>query len=126
MKTWLFSLLSFILIILLGLFSQYYLRQSSNRLIGRIDRIDPLIAAGKWERTARRLDALRQDWRRAEPFWAVLIHHQEIDNIDNALIKLVKAVYGQDSPGSRMSSGELRHFLQHIPQRESFTLVNIL
>jgi hypothetical protein len=126
MKTWLLGFFGFTLLILLGLFSHHYLQQSSNRLCFQINRIDHSLVKQQWEPAKQRLAALSQQWRRTEPLWAVLIHHQEIDNIENALVRLHKAILSQDYPGSQMSSGELRHFLQHIPQREEFTLVNIL
>jgi hypothetical protein len=126
MKTWLVALISFLFFIMLGLFSHNYLKQSSSRLCHQIDRIDRTVTAHQWPMADKQLAGIGQRWRRIAPIWAIFIHHQEIDNIENALVRLDKAIRSQDYPGSLMSSGELRHFLQHIPQREDFTMVNIL
>jgi hypothetical protein len=126
MKTWLFALFGFTLLILLGLFSYHYLQQSSSRLRLQINQVDRMVLTQQWKTAEQQLAALNQLWQHTEPIWAVLIHHQEIDNIENALTRLCKAILSHDYPSSQMSSGELRHFLQHIPQREKFTLVNIL
>jgi hypothetical protein len=126
MKTWLLALSGFTLIILLGLFSHHYLRQSSRQLCFQINRLDHKLAAQLWPAAKKQLTFLSEQWRRTAPFWAMLIHHQEIDNIETTLVRLRRAILSHDYPSSQISSGELRHFLQHIPQREEFTVINIL
>jgi hypothetical protein len=126
MKTWLLALAGLLIIILLGTSSHHYLKQNSHRLCSQISRIDQALSARRWPLAGRQMAVLKQQWRRTGSVWSVFIHHQELDNIENALARLEKAIFSHDYPGSQMSSGELRHFLQHIPQRENFTLVNIL
>jgi hypothetical protein len=126
MKTWFLALLGFALCILLGVLGHRFLQRSGQHLCSQIDRLDRKTQMQQWQPAQKHLLALNRQWRRIAPIWAVLIHHQELDNIENAFIRLRGAIRGRDYPNVLMISGELQHFLQHIPQREQFTVINIL
>jgi hypothetical protein len=126
MKTWVIALLCFALCILLGLLGHRFLQRSSQRLSSQINRFDRTVQAHQWQTAQKHLSALNRQWRKIASIWAVLIHHQEIDNIENALSRLRGAIRGRNYSDALMISQELQHFLQHIPQREQFTVINIL
>jgi hypothetical protein len=126
MKTWLVSLAVMVGLIGFGLTVQNIMERQSADLIKKLDQVQFCINTQRWPTAKANLGSLAQKWRATKPFWALLIHHQEIDAIDSALIRLLRSVESESFDDSQTSSGELRHFLQHIPEREKFTVVNIL
>ncbi|HEY8463375.1 MAG TPA: DUF4363 family protein [Bacillota bacterium] len=126
MKAWILSVIGFLLLLGFGAGSNRYLHNSSNRVVLLVNRIDSAIESEDWQLAVNRLVKATHYWKRIKSWWALLIHHQELDNIENALVKLEKAIQCQDQNNSQMISGELQYFLQHIPQREKFTVINIL
>ncbi|HYH03977.1 MAG TPA: DUF4363 family protein [Bacillota bacterium] len=126
MKAWVLSTIGLFLLLGFGIYSGSYLQKSSIRVIHHVNRVESAIIKRQWLQASRSLAQVERSWKKIKPWWAILIHHQEIDNIENSLVKLEKAVQSHDRSSSQMSSGELQHFLQHIPQREKFTIINIL
>jgi len=125
MKAWILSTIVILLMSGFGIISNNYLFSSSILVIRQIKQVETAINNKQWAEAAQYLMQVQGSWKEIKPWWAMLIHHQEIDNIENSLVKLEKAVQNQDRSNSQMSSGELQHFLQHIPQREKFTIINI-
>lgn len=126
MKAWILSTSIILLIFGFGIISNNYLSNSSILVIRQVNQLETAVNSKQWSQAEQYLMQVKGSWKRIKPWWAMLIHHQEIDNIENSLVKLEKAVQNQDLSNSQMCSGELQHFLQHIPQREKFTIFNIL
>lgn len=125
MKTWLACLFVMAALIGFGLRVQNGMERQSANLIKALDQVQNRINSRQWREATETLDPLVRKWDDTKPVWALFIHHQEIDMIDSALIRLLRSVKSESFTDSQTASGELRHFLQHIPVREKFSLINI-
>jgi hypothetical protein len=125
MKTWLVCLFVMAALIGFGLRAQNGMEHQSANLIKALDQVQNRINSRQWLEATENLGQLVRKWDDTKPVWALFIHHQEIDMIDSAIIRLLRSVKSESFTDSQTASGELRHFLQHIPVREKFSLINI-
>jgi hypothetical protein len=68
----------------------------------------------------------KKEWQKTKLLWAMLIIHREIDSIDEALIRSMKATQSKNYSEALIELNILKHYFKHIPEREKFSLVNIL
>lgn len=125
MKVWVIAMVGLILFISLGIYTQKQLAKTSQHFTKEIKNIDALIEQQRWNPASKKLIVFQNQWKKVKPFWAMLIIHREMDSIDEALIRTEKAVQSKKSSEARMELGSLKHYIQHIPERERFSLVNI-
>lgn len=126
MKTWIVTVFGLIIFILLSLCNQSLLEKTTRRLAGKLHRVDQAIQMKKWREAGRELKSIQKNWGQIKPSWSLLLHHREIDAIDQALVRTEKAVQSQDFPTALVEQGNLTNDVEHIPKREQFSLVNVL
>lgn len=125
MKVWLISLGCLFSFLVVGYLVQSSLDRTADRLNQQLDVVEAKLIARDWDQSLRELDRLRKVWDEVKPYWAVLINHKEMDLIEEALIKTIKAISSESYADARIHLGLLRGFIKHIPERERFSLVNI-
>lgn len=126
MKTWIISIAGLIIFIVLSLFNQSSLEKNTQRLANNLYRVEAAIGQKNWPEAFRELQTIQKKWRKIKPVWSLLLHHQEIDAIDQALVRTQHAVRSRDKALSLVEYGSLVESIKHIPKREEFNLVNIL
>lgn len=126
MKVWLYSLLGLAVFIGSGLLVQWNLQKNTDRLTQKLKKVEAAVKKGEWSQGTAALKQVHSSWEKTKPVWSMLIHHREIDSIDEALVKAEAAIQTESGSESRIELNSLRHLLEHVPKRESFNLVNIL
>jgi len=115
----------FALVLALGLFTLDGLGDSAGKMVAGFDGLESAIASGNWEEAAESIGKMQDLWSGYKGWWAIVVDHQEIDNIDMALVRVNKYVNMHDRA---MAAGELavlRQMLEHIPDKERVNLKNI-
>lgn len=125
MKTWLFALLGLIIFVILGILNQWILDKNTDRLAEELKTVAQAIHGQKWQVASQNLKSVQKNWRKLKPTWSLLLHHREIDNIDQALIKTERAIRAKSYPEAEVEQGSLENYVEHVPKREEFNLVNI-
>ena len=125
MKVWILSLCGLLSFLIVGYLVQTYLGKSAARLNQKLAAVEPDLAARNWDQSLKKLKSVQNDWKKIKPFWAVLTNHKEMDLVEEALIKTIKAISSKSYPDARINLGVLRDFINHIPERERFSIVNI-
>lgn len=126
MKTWIFTMLGLIIFIILSLVNQLFLEKNTRQLAIGLQQVEKAIESKQWHLTGQRLNSIQKKWRKIKPVWSLLLHHQEIDAIDQSLIRTRRAVQSHDYSSAQIEEGSLVEYIEHIPKREEFSLVNIL
>ncbi|HOP74275.1 MAG TPA: DUF4363 family protein [Bacillota bacterium] len=126
MKPWYIIILGVGLFILFGYSTQTYLNTSSQRLNHQLLSVQSALSENHWEEAARLMKTFEQDWSGTRKLWALLTHHEEIDNVDQSLTKTREAIKGRSLSDAQIEIETLRHFIKHIAERERLSLVNIL
>ena len=126
MKIWLISMAGLIIFIGLAVWVQYNIQNTSGQLDQTLKKVAISLTHKHWDQTLERLQAIKHSWQKIKPLWAMLLHHSEIDSIDQALIRTMKTTQSKNYSEAQMELGSLQYFIRHIPEREKFSLVNIL
>jgi hypothetical protein len=126
LKIWLFSILGLGIFIMLSCLNQASLENQTHHLSIKLYQVEKAIQSRQWHEAGREIESIQTDWRKIKPTWSLLLHHREIDAIDQALIRTLKAIQSHDDSTARIEQGCLVKYIEHIPKREEFSLVNIL
>lgn len=113
-------------IILSGILTLFYLINSAGKLEKDIAAITESVDSEQWEKAKLGLDDFEKKWTHTKYGWAMLIDHFEIDNIENTFTKSKEYIEAKDSPSSLAELAALRQYIKHIPEKEGFSIKNIL
>ena len=102
------------------------LNAASKELDEHLSRIESSISANNWDKATQELSYIQGTWSKTEKTWAMLLDHFEIDNIDTTLSRLSKFIEAKSTPLSLGELAALRQYIEHIPEKESLKLKNIL
>lgn len=125
MKVWFYSLLGLLLFCACAFATQSYVSKSAARLNGSLQKTEASLRLQHWGQTAAHLRQVSEKWQKTKAVWAIFLHHNEIDNIEQSLIKSREAVRCRDYTASAVELGNLKYFINHVPHREGLDLVNI-
>lgn len=109
-----------------GISTLIYFNKTANYLEKTVNLASEAVKARKWDYAANQLEAFKHSWEKTKFGWAILLDHFEIDNIDNSFSKSQKFVEAGDFSSSLAELEALRKYILHIPQKEKFTIENIL
>jgi hypothetical protein len=113
-------------VILSGVFLHTYLLSSSNKLDSSLKACYSYLTKEEWDSAKKHLTDFSVYWKKTRFFWAMLLDHFEIDNIDNTFTKAMEYIESKDYSSAVAELEALRQYVLHIPERESFSLENIL
>jgi hypothetical protein len=113
------------LIIGTSIFAQKVLSSTSNELESYIINIENSTASKDWNTAEQNLNQIQNKWASVKGTWAILVDHQEIDNIDVTLTRMQKYVLSRDTSSALAENSALLKFVRHIPKKETLTLENI-
>lgn len=116
-------LLAIILVIGWGI--TYYLQKGADSLIAIAGELQAEILQVEWSQAEDSYRHLKKTWQQMSDFWSMLIHHQELDRIEESLSKLEVYLQYQEPTDSQAELNHLINLIRHIPQRESWNLRNL-
>lgn len=119
----LFLLLFFILF--LGWSTNRYLTLSAAAFQDTIKEVELLVNENKWSEAEEIFQQIEKKWDRISRYWPLLIHHQEMDRIEECLAKIKSYLQHHDQSHSLAEIYLLTNYIQHIPQNEALNLQNI-
>ena len=115
-----------VVIFIAGSYSLRVMVSTAERLDQQISSIEKNTRDKRWEEASRELQVFLRDWESIEPGWALLIDHSEVDNIDSTLARMEKYIESRDMSSALAEIATLRHYIRHIPEKETVALKNIL
>ena len=72
-------------------------------------------------------EEVQEKWDKTKNKWAALIDHQEIDNIEETMHRVEMLIGDPEEKVELLSElNKLGFYLEHIPEREAFSLENVL
>ncbi|MDP4094120.1 MAG: DUF4363 family protein [Bacillota bacterium] len=114
------------IIVAAGIISNNAFSSVSDKLDTHITKIDEAATKENWSTAEESLNKMQVDWSKNEKFWAILVDHMEIDNIESTMSRLSKFIKSRDKSLTLGESALLHLYVKHIPQKESFNISNIL
>lgn len=114
-----------LIIIIFSVVSQRFLYNGSQRMKQSLDAVETSVGSSNWTQADTQLTQMISSWSDVKGYWAALIDHQEIDNIDETLARLQMFIKGKDNASALAEAAALRKFVIHIPEREKPSLENV-
>lgn len=114
-----------LLVLGLGIYTLRAYSDTAVEMVAKINRAEQAVAGGEWDRAVKSIGDMRRDWDQHKRWWALFIHHQEIDNIDIALTRAEEYIRSRESSLAAGELAILKLLLQHIPEKERVQLKNI-
>ena len=117
--------IGFALLLALSWGSYLYIESSAKNLSTKLESVEQLVTAQKWDVAQENLSLTKQNWDGTKTWWSVLLDHQEIDNIDISISRLDKYV---ETKGLSLSLGEvstLKMLVEHISDKERLSMKNL-
>jgi len=126
MKVWLYSLLGLIIFIFLSVRVQHYLISSSDELTQIINQTDQAVQSKIWLQAKTTLHQFEKNWKKTKASWSLLLNHQEVDNIEQSLIRSKRAITAKDYSNAQLELGSLKNYITHVPKKEALNWTNVL
>ncbi len=126
MRIYVAVIVGLLLAVSVGVITMDRLDATTNEIVAGFDELERAVDYGKWEEAGGGIGNVEKLWKKHNSWWAIVIDHQEIDNINMALARTKQYIKMQDRA---MASGELavlKQMLEHIPEKEKVNLKNIL
>lgn len=124
-RTIIYIISLFLIIILSGIIAELYLGNSARELCQYLDKAEEYTISSKWELAKNELHVMEIKWDKTKKIWAVLTDHSEIDSISISLSKAIKYVEEKEKPSSLAEISVLKELILHVPDKELPVLDNI-
>ncbi|HHZ17551.1 MAG TPA: DUF4363 family protein [Peptococcaceae bacterium] len=120
---WLFLLFSFLLT--LGWNIHRYLATSACTMLNLTETVEAAVKKGEWATAEKVYRQAEKKWDQISKYWPLLIHHQEIDRIEECLSRMKSFLQQRNRSDSLAEIYLLQNFLRHVPANKALKLHNI-
>jgi hypothetical protein len=119
-------LIVFTCLVGVGIWNNSTLWDTTDEMTSQIEQIMKEIDGQRWDQARQQSARLEKNWHDKAKWWPVFLDHQEIDNIEFSMAKVKKYVETRNAPLAQGQLSELHLMLEHIPDKETINLENIL
>lgn len=121
--------LSLIMLLLLlvgaGWGSNRFLEHGSDSLVVIAEDLQTEIYGQEWNKAQITFAVIKKNWQQMSKYWPMLIHHQEMDRIEESLTKLEVYLLYHEPSDAQAELRTLVKLIQHIPKKETLNLRNL-
>jgi len=125
MKAGVAFLIIFVLICAAGVWTQSYLNDSAEKLEDTANTLIEEVKSDRWEQAADTVSALNDQWEKDKKVWLMLIEHDKIDLIDEAIHEARMMVDIQEKPHSMEALGQFTFHIEDVPHKGRIGIANI-
>ncbi len=126
MRIYVFLVVSIVVLIGLGVTVLVALGSSARNLTRDFDHVLNAIRDEDWKLAEDRIAAAHSTWEKHRQWWAVVIDHREIDNIEMSFSRIGEYIRYQDKALASAELTVLKKLIEHIPEKEKLNIKNIL
>ena len=120
------ALSGLVIIIIFGIFTENYLKKSAVEITNIIDSLEKSVIEIEIDKAKDFLDSLNKKWEKTKDIWAMLIDHEEMDNVEETIQYIEIFIDETDRQADLLAEiNKLRFYIEHIPEKESFLIKNI-
>ncbi|ADK13366.1 DUF4363 family protein [Clostridium autoethanogenum] len=125
MKSSITSFTIFILMMLSILFSIQYLNTICSKLESSNIKIEKSIESNSWNEARKNYENFMIQWEKYSPKVSIFSNHNEIDNINSELWKLMQHITYRNGEESLASINVIKNLLHHILKMEQLNIQNL-
>jgi predicted PurR-regulated permease PerM len=109
-----------------AIFSNFFLKSSADNISEHIKGVETYAKSNDWPRAANELYLAKENWNEVKNKWAMLIDHNEIDNIGSSLSRTTGFVSTKNLNDVLAETSVLKLMIEHIPEKDLPSIKNIL
>jgi hypothetical protein len=101
------------------------LEKSADTLLRSTQKVESFVNNQSWEEAKKAFQQTKREWAQIRQYWPLLIHHQEMDRIEECIAKIKSYLHHEDSNNALAEIYVLISYIQHIPENKTLNLQNI-
>lgn len=125
MKVWYIIIFFIIFILSLTIISQHILIAATDDMKTYLDNIQKSVNNANYESAYNSFRTLKLKWNGYKARWAILVEHQEIDNIEEQITKIEKLLQTHSKSDLLCELSVLSFYVKHIKDMTSLEIENI-
>jgi hypothetical protein len=125
MKYYIYLLLIFVGVLAFDFYVIGALSHTAEDLTKNFEQIYKAINEENWQNAKAEFSQVEEKWNRHKKWWAMVIDHHEIDNIDTSFSRINEYLNHQNQALSAGELSVLKQFIKHIPETEKVCWKNI-
>ena len=125
MKDLIIVLTVIIIIFVPGYYTQKYLEKSGAEIIEIVEELKEEIRNDNME-NFNKIEKLRIMWIKEQDWWNILSNHQNTDEVQREIQKLVTNYENKEKMDALINLTEIKSIIEDVPKGEGILLVNIL
>lgn len=126
MKQTLIMVICIVILVVGGIIEVKYLEKSSLYITSDMEYIQNAIENDNYALASQQMEKSYDTWTKTKNIWNVFIVHDEIDDIEEAMIELKEYINFENKEESIVAISKIKEFLNHTVQRQEVKLDNIL
>ncbi len=107
-----------------------YLNKTVDELLGTLEELKSNVILAKEndsrDKIKEEMKQVDEKWEKTNKIWAVLVMHQEVDNIEQALVRAKSNINDGELETALQEIETAIFFSEHVKEREKLSLYNIL
>ncbi|MDD4146067.1 MAG: DUF4363 family protein [Clostridia bacterium] len=101
------------------------LEKSAATLLQSTKKVESLVHNYNWSEAEKAFRQTEKEWARTRQYWPLLIHHQEMDRIEECMGKIKSYLHHEDSSNTLAEIYVLTSYIKHIPENKTLNLQNV-
>ena len=114
------------LLISLAVFSSAYIVSSAAGVAADFPALAAAIEREDWRQARALFAGSQRRWLRVRKIWPLLINHDDMRDVEISFVDLGVLLEQENRERAAREMANLRYYLEHVPDNESFTWQNIL
>ena len=112
-----------------GIYTEIYLNRTADEMSRNLENLKKQAITAKEtqnrEKIKKEIKKIENKWDEISEVWSVIVVHQEIDNIENALVKSKSNIENGELEDALQEIETAIFFINHVKEREKVCLKNI-
>lgn len=126
MKQVVVMIICVVIVVAGGICEIKYLNKSSLYLMSDIEYIQNAISNDNYELAINQSESTYNSWNDIKKIWNIFVNHEEIDDIETAMIDLKEHLKFQNKEECLVAIEKIKSDLEHTVKRQKISIDNIL
>ena len=109
-----------------GFWINHSLSDTADKLGVKFTNIEKAVKQNDWPVAGEQISLAEKSWSKRKTWLAVIIDHQEIDQIEMAFSRIKSYIEAKNTGLSLGDLARVRQSIEHIPKKEVVSIENIL
>lgn len=118
-------IVSLVILVFGGLWEINYIEDTSRYLLSDINYIENLVKNEQYDIGASNLKNVEDTWKKLSGVWNIFVQHEEIDRVDELIIKYKTYILQNDKENAIVEGNSLKRVIEHIVSNQKVLAQNI-